>query len=404
MSPETNGGTPRLGDFILENLDAILAAWEDFARRFWQGPLPGRARLRNDAEAMLRALVRDMGTSQTLAEQKRKSEGERGGDPSGMDRAALGHALARVHDGFDIARMVAEFRALRASVSRIWWESVPTPHQEQIADMERFNEAMDQLVAASIVAFAERIDRSRRLFLGILGHDLRQPLYSIKIFTDVLAKSGQVAADVPAIAARMAKCCDAMAKMLGDLLDFTSSELGSAMPVYPAASDMEAICREVLEEVRVANPARSFNLETTGTFQGEWDPSRVRQMFSNLLSNAIHHGSPDEAIDATLRGSDGEVTLAVHNMGPAIPQDSLGILFDPMVRIAAEGKARPQGSIGLGLYICRQVAAAHGGEIKVESSAERGTTFTVRMPRRFVAGADGAGDQAGRSLMKTAPR
>lgn len=386
MGSEGKATGIRLGDFILENMESILAAWEDFARRFWVGPVPDRARLRNDAEFMLRALVKDMATSQTPAQRKDKSEGDNGDERSRMNQAAVGHALARVADGFDIGRMVAEFRALRASVSRIWWNSMPERHLEQIEDMARFNEALDQLVAASVAAFTERIERSRRLFLGILGHDLRQPLYSVKIFTEILANPGTRPADPGPALASMGRCCDSMSKMLSDLLDFTTSQLGSAMPVYPEPADLETICREVLDEIGALDPDRRFQLETHGRLEGEWDASRLRQVVSNLLSNAKHHGAADQPVTLTLRESGDEVTLAVHNSGRPIPQEALGILFDPMVRLVAGERNRPQGSIGLGLYICRQIATAHGGGIEVDSSPESGTTFTVRLPKRAVNG------------------
>ena len=371
----------RLGDFIIENMEALLVEWEAFARKFWQGPAADSATLRNDAQIMLRAVVDDMATQQSEAERKLKSEGEFSGRECPMSHAALGHALARVNDGFDIERMVAEFRALRASVNRLWWQSVPTPHHEQIEDMGRFNEALDELVALSLSAFTARVDRSRRLFLGILGHDLRQPLHSIKMFTEILALMNVQPADAASIIPKMGKCCDGMTNMLKDLLDFTTTQLGSAMPVHPAPTDMDAICGEVLDEGRAAAPGRYFNLETSGNLEGEWDACRLRQLFSNFFANAVQYGAPDKPIGVTLRGSDGEVALAVHNEGQPIPRESMGILFDPMVRLGGNGN-QPLGSLGLGLYICRQIAVAHGGKIAVESSAESGTTFTVILPKK----------------------
>ncbi len=379
----------RLGDFILANMEEILSAWEDFARSFWQGPLPDSARLRNDAETMILAVARDMDSDQTLAEQKVKSEGRKTGDEFGLNEAALGHALARVEDGFDIARMVAEFRALRASVTRLWLKSTPLPHSEHIDDLGRFHEALDQLVATSVQAFVERVDRNRRLFLGILGHDLRQPLYSIKMFTDILSKPGQLPDETGSIMSSMGKCCDAMTKMLGDMLDFTSTQLGSAMPVYPAAVNLGAICREMVQEVRATAPDAVIDLETRGELDGQWDETRLRQLVSNLLSNALQHGSRDEPVQLRVFDSGDEVTLEVHNMGPAIPEGALAVLFDPMVRMASEKRNRPQGSIGLGLYICRQIALAHKGGIEVESSAEQGTTFRVRLPKHADEGSGG---------------
>jgi signal transduction histidine kinase len=374
----------RLGPFILENLEAILHKWEDFARATWVGEIPEGAILRDDAEIMLRALVADMATSQSPADEKLKSEGGCDGDISGLSDAAMSHALARVNDGFDIRRIVAEFRALRASVSKLWRDATPIPHKKQVEDMNRFHEALDQLVAASVNAFTERIEKSRRLFLGILGHDLRQPLHSIQMFATILSHPDP-RVDTRTLAARIERSSDAMGKMLADLLDFTSSQLGSRMPVHPTRCDAEAVCAEVVEEVRASSPRGRFTLEASGDATGEWDATRLRQLISNLLNNAVQHGKSEEPISTTLQVSEEEMTLTVHNEGQPIPPASVATLFDPMVRLAPEDQRRPHGSIGLGLFICRQIAIAHRGEITVESSPESGTAFTVKLPKRPVA-------------------
>lgn len=375
----------KLGDFILENMDRILSEWESFAKEAWEGPLPTVAILRDDAEIMLRALVADMSTDQTSAARKFKSEGGRDRDLSRLDRAAIGHALARINDGFDIRRIVAEFRALRASVTRIWANSSPVFHKGHADDMTRFNEAIDQLIAASVNAFTERVELSRRLFLGILGHDLRQPLGSIKMFTDILVHPNSPA-NPALIAARIRGCCDGMVKMLANLLDFTSDQLGCPMPLHLVPCDSGATCGAVVEEVKASTPCAVVRFEASGDLSGEWDATRLRELVSNLLMNAIQHGELTDPITATMSECGEDVILTVHNMGPAIPQAAIKNLFDPMVRLAAEEKPRPHGSIGLGLYICRQVALAHGGGITVDSSSQAGTTFTVSLPKRPVPG------------------
>jgi signal transduction histidine kinase len=379
MAIERGNLDGRLGTFILENMESILVEWESFARTLWQGPTPASEVLRNDAEKMLHAVVADMRTPQTLEEQQSKSEGA-GGDDSALNAAAAGHALSRVNDHFDIKRMVAEFRALRATVGRLWWASTPVPHKEQIEDMERFNEALDQLLSASVSSFTDRIEKSRRLFLGILGHDLRQPLFSIKMFTDVLLNP-KAPDDGRPLVSSIGRCCDGMTKLLMDLLDFTSSELGSPMPVYPAECDLGAICLEVIEEVRATAPSAAFYHEASNNLEGIWDKARLRQLTSNLLANALQHGEPKGPVTVRIHGGENEVTLTVHNFGRPIPQHAIGTLFDPMVRMGAVEKSRPHGSVGLGLYICREIAVAHGGSITVTSSLEEGTTFMVRLSR-----------------------
>jgi signal transduction histidine kinase len=371
----------RLGPFIIENMESILVDWEAFARTLWHGPLPSSAALRNDAAKMLTAVVKDMETDQTIRQQKEKSQGIVGRDTVGLNAAAAGHALARVNDNFDIQRMVAEFRALRATVTRLWWASTPSPHEQQIEDMGRFNEGLDQLLAASVSAFTERVDQSRRMFMGILGHDLRQPLTSILMFSDVLL-SPKAPADPRPVVAGIRRCSDSMARMLTDLLDFTSSQLGSDMPVHPISCDIGAVCEELVQEMRTSAPGAAFYYKASGDTSGTWDPVRLRQLISNLLSNSLQHGDPRGPVTASIHGGEDEVTLKVHNFGKAVPSEAIGTLFDPMVRVAASDAHRPHGSVGLGLYICREIATAHGGDISVTSSAEEGTTFAVRLPRQ----------------------
>jgi signal transduction histidine kinase len=127
-----------------------------------------------------------------------------------------------------------------------------------------------------------------------------------------------------------------------------------------------------------------FHLETIGGLDGQWDSARLKQLVSNLLQNAVQHGSHQQPVTVTLQGSEEEIILTVQSMGEPVPGASLGTLFDPMVRLASFDKSRPQGSIGLGLYICREITRAHKGEIHVESTAEDGTVFTVTLPKRFI--------------------
>ena len=377
---QANESPVRLGTFIQDNMEVILSEWEDYARRYWNGPPPAKETLRDHARMMLDALIEDMASDQSESEQKLKSEGEEPGGKSAMDRAAVRHALARVDEGFNIGSLVAEFRALRASVSRMWWESAPQPHPQQIDDMGRFNEALDQLVATSVQGFNERVDESRRLFLGILGHDLRQPMASLVIFIDVLRNPELPSADRELILSSMDKSCDFMSKMLHDLLDFTSSQLGTAMSVYPALCNAKDLCGEIIAGLRDDTSGQAIRLESSGDLDGMWDPARLRQLISNLLCNAKQHGGKDPLIQVTLRGSEGELMLSVNNGGKPIPKELQNTLFDPMTRLAAHTD-RVHGSVGLGLYICQQIVMAHGGKIGVVSSLEKGTTFTALLPR-----------------------
>jgi signal transduction histidine kinase len=379
----------RLADFILGNTEAILAEWEVFARSTVAGATMDKLALRDHAEAILRATARDMVSAQTAAQQSAKSMGrdDAGEESVRLDGASEEHGVGRVGSGFDLAEVVSEYRALRASVIRLWRESGPDTDRRDLDDLTRFNESIDQSLTEAVLGYQRRINQSRQMFLAILGHDLRNPLHSMMMSGEALARSGQLDARHARMASQISASAAAMGGMINDLLDFTSTGLGVAIPLSPAAMDLGSLCREVVDETRAAQPERTLCFEASGDLTGEWDATRLRQVVSNLLGNAIQHGALDRPIALTASGEDADVVLAVRNEGPPIPPAAMVRLFDPLVRGAApEQQMRRPGSIGLGLYIAREVVTAHGGTVDVASSAEGGTVFTVRLPRRGAGG------------------
>ena len=375
----------RLPDFILANTEPILAEWEVFARSIWPGAATDPATLRDHAEDILRATAEDMASEQSPAEQSDKSKGD-GGDGAasdGVNRASTQHGAGRVRSGFDLPAVAAEYRALRATVVRLWRESGPNPDLRDIDDLTRFNEAIDQSLAVAQRTYMEAVTRSRQLFLGILSHDLRGPLGAIMMSTQALSESGQLDRELSHLAAGAASSAAAMSRMINDLLDYTGAGLGATMPLSPAATDLGRLCREVVEETRAAHPGSEVRLQAHGDLGGTWDADRLRQVVSNLLGNAVQHGAGGGPIDVTATGGGNDVRLAVRNGGPPIPPGDLPTIFDPLVRgsPARSEKQRRPGSIGLGLFIAREVAVAHGGDIVVTSSWAAGTVVTVRLPR-----------------------
>ncbi|MBA3269240.1 MAG: HAMP domain-containing histidine kinase [Acidobacteria bacterium] len=345
--------------------------------------------LRDHAADILRATAWDMKSAQSATQQSDKSKGE-GLACAGSDRvdgASDVHAVGRINSGFDLLAVVAEYRALRASVIRLWRESQPTSDLRDLEDLTRFNESIDQSLTEAVRSYTQRVDRSRQMFLAILGHDLRNPLQSIMMSADALPHGAETDPLVSGAASRISASVTSMARMINDLLDFTGIGLGAAMPLSPAVMDLRCLCREVIDEMRAAHPTRTFRFEPQGEFTGVWDAPRLRQMVSNLLGNDVQHGDVDGPIDLSISTDGAEVRLAVHNEGLEIPQDVLPMIFDPLVRLSSpqSQQQRRPGSIGLGLYIVREIAKAHGGDIEVDSSAEAGTVFTVRFPRRRAA-------------------
>jgi signal transduction histidine kinase len=376
----------RLADFILANIEPILAGWEVFARSAVAGADMDKLALRDHAEDILRATARDMVSAQSVTQQSDKSigQGDGGKESLRLDGASGVHGVGRVSSGFDLIELVAEYRALRASVIRLWRDSRPNPDLRDLDDLTRFNESIDQSLAEAVRSYSEQINRSRQMFLAILGHDLRNPLNAIIMSAEALPLTGDLNVEAVEMVSGISASGAAMAKMISDLLDFTSTGLGSAIPVSLADMDLKNLCRAVVDEMQAAHPTRTFEVRASGDLTGVWDAARLRQMVSNLLGNAVQHGTPDSPVVVTVGADGSDLVLTVQNRGVPISPAAIPTIFEPLVRDMSSDKQRQRqpGSIGLGLYIARQVASAHGGTIDATSSQEDGTVFTVRLPRR----------------------
>jgi signal transduction histidine kinase len=197
----------------------------------------------------------------------------------------------------------------------------------------------------------------------------------------------QRAAEALGCASQISTNAQVMARMIGDLLDYTRTRLGAGMPVSPTSTDLSTLCRELYNEFRSAHPSRVIRFYSEGEQIGDWDADRLRQAISNLLGNAVQHGAENAPIDLKLTGDKSDVVIAVHNGGPPIPPGELPRIFEPLVRgsSAEHPKRNRPGSIGLGLYIAREVARSHGGRIDVTSSQDSGTAFTIHLPRHCLA-------------------
>jgi len=376
----------RLPDFILANVEPILAAWELFARSIGAGAKMDKLALRDHAEDILRATVRDMTSAQTAAQQSDKStgHGESGAASTRLDGASEIHGVGRVDSGFDLAEVVAEYRALRASVIQLWRASLRDPHLSDLDDLVRFDELIDQSLTAAVVSYTRRVNQSRQMFLAILAHDVRTPLNSITMSASLVSHAGKADPDCAQAASQIENSAGAIAGMVADLIDFAGAGIGVTMPLSPAPMDLAKLCREVSDEFRAAHPGCNLKLETRDDLTGTWDAGRLRQVLSNLLGNAAQHGGSACGISLMAAAQGDDVMFAVHNDGSPIPPDILPTIFEPLVRGSSPDgqKQRRRGSIGLGLYIAREIIHGHGGSIDVTSSAQSGTSFTARLPRK----------------------
>ena len=376
----------RLAEFILDNVEPILTEWDAFARSLAPGMKMTKLALRNDAEAMLRATARDMQSSQDLDQQASKSKGQGGAggaESDQLDHASTLHGAARMGSGFDIIEVVSEYRALRATVLRLWHESHPKLDIDDINDITRFNEAIDQSLAEAVGSYTTRVDQSRHMFLAILGHDLRNPLNCIRMATQVVSRTANQDPKSANALSLIETNTEAITRLIRDLIDFASTGLGSAMPLTHSAVDLEKLCREVFDGFCLAYPQIKLRFHPDDNLTGDWDAARLRQVVSNLMGNALQHGAPEGPVDLSVTSAGSTVVLSVHNEGPPIPPEMLATIFAPLMRHTISESAAPRvpGSIGLGLYIVREIVVAHGGTVEVASTADAGTTFTVRLPR-----------------------
>lgn len=380
----------RLAEFILANIEPILAEWEAFAGSLLPGEGMTILALRDHAGLILVATAQDMQNHQSMLQQASKSKGDGGAASTasdGLDDASELHGVERVGSGFHITEVVSEYRALRASVLRLWRASLPQPDLNDIDDITRFGESLDQSLARGVGSYSKRIDESRQMFLAILGHDLRNPLSTIRMAAQVVLRKNEDPATASAMS-MIKRNTEVMTQLISDLIDFSSSGLGRAMPLNRGSVNLEELCREVVDWFRTAHPGRTFRIHSVGDVSGVWDAARIRQIISNLIGNAIQHGSPEGPIDLSVASQESPsaeptVVLSVHNEGAPIQPALLPTIFDPLKRYLSRESAtqRASGSIGLGLYIVREIVAAKEGTVTVTSTAEEGTTFTVRIPR-----------------------
>lgn len=374
----------QLADFIANNYEPILADWVAFAATSGPaGKTMDVSALRDHALAMLKVIVADLQTPQTDAEQTEKSKGTADSGPETPDTAAEVHGAGRAASGFTLAEMVSEYRALRASVIRLWAkETGALMRDADFEDLMRFNEAIDQATAESITRFTQNLDHSKEMFLAILSHDLRTPLGAIIMSSQFMLDAGGLEDPNLMLTTTIARSAERMNAMVGDLLDLTRTRLGAGIPIVRADMDLATVARHAVDEVSAAHPNRAFHLTTTGDLGGAWDAARIGQVLANLLGNAVQHGSATTPITLTVTGEAKEVVLRITNAGPAIPAVDFPGLFNPLKRLrSSDVAARHSSNLGLGLYITDRIVGAHGGTISVTSSGEAGTTVTVRLPR-----------------------
>lgn len=376
----------QIADFLETAKESILTESIEYARTILRLKEEEEAILRSHLPLVLEAVSSDLRTAQSRTESIDKSHGLSNLSGSSPETAAETHGVLRARSGLHIDQVIAEYRALRSCVLRLWADDAP-PGVDAVRDVGRFNEAIDQALAESVRTYAAEVDRWQHIFLGVLGHDLRGPLNAIALTAELIAVKAPPELHLPT--ATLSKSTRRMASLMDSLLQYNMAGLSGGMPIERAPIDLAAACREELEIQRAALPGARIEMVTQGDTSGEFDGSRLREALGNLVTNAVKHGVPDEPVIVKIEGEHSAVRLSVENAtAHDITTNEMEQLFEPLRRGAAKGPGSDRSNLGLGLFIVRQIAKVHGGDVRGQCSGKR-VKFTMTLPRSATAAAQG---------------
>jgi signal transduction histidine kinase/CheY-like chemotaxis protein len=398
----------RLADFILANLEPILVDWESFARSIWpKGAHADPAELRDEAGDILRATAADMQSEQTALQQADKSKGRAEGDGSLLTQTSASHGRGRVVSGLELWSVVAEYRALRASVLRLWRESDPVADLHDLDDITRFNESIDQSLSHAVRSYAEEVERDREalmaaeqaarkaaeaanqakdLFLATLSHEMRTPLNAIVGWLNILRHEDAATKHFAEGLEVIERNTIAQAQLIDDLLD-VSRIVSGKLRVDIQPCELADVVNAGLNATRTAADARGISLDVRldpAAGAASCDRVRIQQVVWNLVSNAIKFTPKGGRVHVTLSREASSFQIQVTDTGQGISAELLPHVFDRF-RQADSSMRRRFAGLGLGLSIVKYIVEAHGGTVDATSPGEgKGSTFTVRLPVRAI--------------------
>ncbi len=224
---------------------------------------------------------------------------------------------------------------------------------------------------------ARRDSELQRELLAIVGHDLRNPLSTVLTSADLLLARGSLNSQDRSVIERVQRAGDRMRSLVEQMVDFTRARLSHGMDIERTECDLAEVAQRIVEEFRANHPQRSFQLTAEGSTAGEFDTHRIERLLVNLLENAVRYGSADAPVEIRVWTDGDRGCLSVRNQGPTIPENVQSVLFEPYKRATAQAS---KAGLGLGLYIVREIARAHGGDVSVRSRDGEGTTFTATFP------------------------
>lgn len=267
------------------------------------------------------------------------------------------------------------------SGAAVEWPTDAGPQHLQLAAIPIRNDGHP--MAALLIVTDTSPGAGQRETLGIVGHDLRNPLAAIRMTAQLLGKPDDMTTERrQTLSKRILTSSSRMDAIVKSLLDYAKAKAGALVNLERESVDLGVLAARVIEELTANLTGRSVELRSTGDLTGHWDPGRLEQIIGHLVSNAVRHGT-DGASVMTLSGGPDQVTVVMESRGPTIPPDLLPRIFDPF-QIGPRPEGTPRRSIGLGLFVVKELAAAHGGKVAAESG-EGGTRFTVTLPRSVTA-------------------
>jgi signal transduction histidine kinase/CheY-like chemotaxis protein len=386
------GNTLNLSNFILKQTDTILQEWDRFARTVEPVASDMTVKeLRNHAAEMLKCIATDLITTQSRQEEIAKSHGN---EPRTLQiEAGELHGLARLDSRFTIEQLASEYRALRSSVLRLWKDAIIAPSASDIEDVVRFNEAIDQLLAASIFSFAKatrealEAEKTRRdQFLAMLAHELRNPLSPISAAATLLkmAKSNDpVVTNAGNIIARQVKH---MATIVDDLLDVSRVTRGIVeLKLEPL--DLRHVIHDAVEQVAPLMAARRHSLivaDVPEPMAMLGDRERLVQIITNLLTNAAKYTPEGGHVEVKIDQYEGQIAVVIKDNGVGMTPDLIPHVFDIFAQ-AERTSDRTTGGLGIGLALVKSLVELHGGKVTCASDGRgKGSTFTIWLPKKVV--------------------
>lgn len=387
MSHAASG--PRIATLLKEHQELLIEQW--IALVLSDPEVPEASRLSEvalrDHIPRLLTRMRDMLLAQTAKISSTTSRTDINGSVASPAQA---HALHRFASGYTLGHALREMTHFRATVVDLCGKEGARLEGQEAKLLQAMIDAalttvaveMEQAARSELEIERERLRQEvefRERFMGILGHDLRNPLSAIVNAATLLKESESVQAADAWVLQRITTSADRMTRMISDLLDVTRARSGGRLPVRPGPADLFTICLQVAEELRMVHQQRLIMVRSRGDTLGEWDADRIAQLVQNLVSNALDYSPADTSILISVQGTQSGALVRVHNRGPAIDPDHARSIFEPFQRGADETRASD--GLGLGLFIAHQIATSHGGTLKVRSGPVLGTTFTASLPR-----------------------